>query len=234
MTLEQYESLTGITVPDSQVAVVEAQLNRVKAILETMLGYTLSPDDEGDEPRLTNLYNELGISPLECSCSSVDTDNLNPADEVEYAYRLYRYNFKDKYLFVDPFTSVHKVKLVKDGVTIKVLDPDEYRVQYGRDGIAKYIEVCDDCFCVCDCRDCVQLAVDANWCFETLPDDLLYVWADMVTYYANCKQDIKSESIGAHSYTKFDNVKPETIPTNVAVLQRYAGPYGSLTVTPTV
>ena len=229
MTLEEYETLTGTTVSASNQAVVEAQLNRVKAILETLLGYTLTPDDV-----LENLYNELGISPLECSCSSVDVDNLNPADEVEYAYRLYRYNHKDKYLFVDPFTEINKVKLVKDGVTIKVLDPDEYRVQYGRDGIGKYIEVCDGCFCVCDCDDCVQLAVDANWVFETIPDDLLYVWADMVTFYADCKQDVRSESIGAHSYTKFDKTPPETIPTNKAVLVKYAGPWGSLTKTPTV
>ena len=229
MTLDQYQTLTGITVPASQVAVVTAQLNRVQAILETMLGYTLDPDDV-----LTNLYSELGISPNECSCSSVDVDNLNPADPVEYAYRLYRYNHKDKYLFVDPFTAINKVKLVKDGVTIKVLDDDEYRVQYGKDGIAKYIEVCDDCFCVCDCKDCIQLAVDADWVWETVPDDLLYVWADMITYYADCKQDIKSESIGAHSYTKFDNTPPETTPANYAVLQRYAGPYGSVIKTPTV
>lgn len=229
MTLEQYETLTGITVSATDQAVVEAQIDRVQAILETMLGYTLTPDDV-----LTNLYNELGISPLECSCSSVDVDNLNPADAVMYAYRLYRYNYKDKYLFVDPFTAVNKVKLVKDGVTIKVLDDDEYRVQYGRDGIAKYIEVCDDCFCTCDCNDCIQLAVDADWVWETIPDDLLYVWADMITYYADCKKDVRSESIGAHSYTKFDKQAPETTPTNYAVLQRYAGPYGSIVKTPTV
>lgn len=235
MDLEQYESLTGITVPDSQVAVVTAQLDRVKAILETMLGYTLTPDDV-----LTNLYNELGISPVECSCSNVDVENLNPPDEVEFAYRLYRYNHKDKYLFVDPFSEINKVKLVKDDVTIKVLDPDEYRVQYGRDGIAKYIEVCDECFCTCECRDCIQLAVDANWLWQddlylpSIPNDLLFVWADMVTYYADCQSNIKSETIGAHSYTKFDDIAPETIPSNLAVLQRYAGPYGSIIVTPTV
>jgi hypothetical protein len=230
MTLEQYESLTGTAVPDNQVAVVTAQLNRVKAILETMLGYTLTPDNV-----LTNLYNELGISPVECSCSSVDPENLNPPDEVEYAYRQYRYNFKDKYLFVDPFTAINKVKLVQDNVTIRVLDYDEYRVQYGQDGIAKYIEVCDDCFCTCVCDDCVQLAVDADWVWQDeFPNDLLYIWADMVTYYADCKQNIKSESIGAHSYTKFDDIAPETIPTNMAVLRKYAGPYGSIIVTPTV
>jgi len=224
MDLTTYQTLTGITVPASQVAVVTAQLNRVQAILETMLGYTLS-----SELKLLNLYTELGISPVECSCSNVDIDDLLPADPVEYAYRQYRYNPKDKYLFVDPFTEIHKVKLVKDGVTIRVLAADEYRVQYGRDKIAKYIEVCDECFCTCECDSCVQLAVDANWVFDPIPDNLLYVWAEMVTYYADCKSDVKSESIGSHSYTKFDNTPAELQPQNLAVIRLYSGPYGSIT-----
>ncbi len=224
MDLEQYQELTGVTVPTAKEALYEAQLLRVQAMLETLLGYTLTPADV-----LTNLYNEEGISQQECSCSCVDTDNLNPADEVEYAYRLYRYNWKDKYLLTDPFTAVHKVKLVKDGVTVKVLDPSEYRVQYGRDNIAKYIEVCDSCYCTCDCTDCIQLAVDADWVWQDeLPNDLLYVWADMVTYYVDCKQDVRSETIGAHSYTKFDNTAPELLPNNISVLERYAGAYGTV------
>lgn len=230
MTLEEYEQLTGITVSASNESVVEAQLNRVQAVLESLLGYTLDPDNV-----LENLYNELGISPIECPCSSVDAETLNPPDDVEYAYRLYRYNNKDKYLFVDPFTAIHKVKLVKDGVTMKVLDPDEYRVQYAKDGIAKYIEVCDTCFCSCDCENCIQLAVDADWVWQDgLPLDLQYLFADMVTYYADCKTDVKSETVGAHSYTKFDNTPPEQMPNNLLILQKYAGSWGTVVKTPTV
>lgn len=229
MDLETYEELTGITVPSGQQATVEAQIRRTQRILESMLGYTLDPSliDE-------NLYNELGKSPTECPCPDVDADSLLPADDVVFAYRMYNYNHDDKYLFIDPFTEIHKVKLVKDDVTFKTFTDEEIRVQHGL--VNKYIENCKKpCACLVECR-CVQLAVDATWQFycdssigQCLPDDLLYVWADMVTYYVDCKKDVKQESIGSHSYTKFDRDKPQNELENISVLKKYAGPHGSLT-----
>lgn len=178
---------------------------------------------------------ELGKTTDECGCSNIDEDNLQDPDAVVYAYRTYLYNEKDRYLFTDPFTAVHKVKLVKDGVTVKTFTTDEYTVSYGQDGLAKFIDVnCRDCLCVCNCKSCVQLAVDATWAFETIPTDLLYVQADMVTYYADCKTDVKSETLGTHSYTKFDRREPEYLDHNLAVIKKYAGPYGSVTRVVTV
>lgn len=230
MTLEQYQILTGTTVSAANTAIVTAQLARTQAILETMLGFTLTPAE-----RNTNLYTELGKTTNECGCSNIDEDNLLPADSVTYAYRMYDYNEKDRYLFVDPMTAVHKVKLVKDGVTVKTFTTDEYTVNFDQNGLAKFIDVnCKECLCVCICKQCVQLAVDATWAFETIPDDLLYVWADMVTYYADCKTDVKSETLGTHSYTKFDRREAEFLPHNLAVIKKYAGPYGSVTKVVTV
>ena len=228
MTPEKYTELTGIAVTDE--ALITAQINRTRSMLETMLGYPLcSPKNQ------QNLYNELGKTQLECACPNVDTDNLNDPDEVESSYRLFRYDSRDKYFHVDPFTTVYKVKLVyvkpgdgDNGITLKTFDDDEIRVNIGREGLSKYIEHCQDCFCSCDCTSCIQLAVDADW-VTTMPKDLLYVWADMVTYYADCKRNIKSESVTTHSYTKFDRTIPEMEPQNLAVIKRYAGPYGSVT-----
>lgn len=233
MNLDTYEYLSGVTVPANQQASVEAQIRRTQRILESMLGFTLDPDKVA-----TNLYIETGKSPIECPCPDVDPETLLPPDEVSFAYRLYDYNHKDRYFHVDPFRTLYKVKLVKDDVTFKTFDADDIRVQYGVDGWSRFIENCQKNLCFCDC-DCVQLAVDAEWLFSCdssldssigcIEDDLLYVWADMVTYYVDCKKDVKSESIGSHSYTKFDRPEPEYEKHNLAVLRKYAGPHGSLT-----
>jgi hypothetical protein len=234
--LDKYTELTGIEVSEADENSIEAQIRRTRSMLETMLGFTLDPAKTN-----TNIYNELGKSQSDCFCPNVNTSNLLDPDEVEGSYRLFRYDKNDAYFATDPFTSLYKVKLVyvapgpdqEQGITIKTFDDDEIRTQVGRDGIAKYIQHCQTCLCSCECTDCVQLAVDADWLFEDcLPEDLLYVWADMVTYQADCKKDIKSESVTGHSYTKFDKVSPETEPQNLAIIKRYAGPYGTVSVMP--
>lgn len=237
MNLAKYQELTGVTVPASRTAIVTASLRRTRSILETMLGFTL---DTGKAQQ--NLYNEVGKTSRECSCPSVDTEDLEDPDEVEGSYRLFSYNENDTYFHIDPFVTLYKVKLVfnrqgegDDGVTIKTFDDNEIRVDTGRDGLQKYIQHCQDCLCVCGCHDCVQLAVDAEWYNETcVPLDLQYVWADMVTWYTDSRKDIKSQSIDTHSYTKFDRVTPETEPHNLLVIKKYSGPYGSVTVAPTI
>lgn len=233
MNLETYQTLTGVTVPENQQAVIKAQIKRTRAVLEDMLGFTLNSDKVAE-----NLYNEEGKTTAECACPNVDIEDLQEPDEVQYAYRLYSYNSKDKLFHVDPFTELYKVKLVHDGVTIKTFDDDEIRVNYGRYGLSKFIEACRECLCLslnCGCTDCVQLAVDAKWLWEDcLPQDLKYVWADMVTYYHDCKKDVKSETVGSHSYTKFDRRLPEDEPANLSIIKRYAGPYGSVTRTLTI
>lgn len=236
MNLAKYLELTGTTA--SNEALVEAQIKRARAELETMLGYTLCPDKVQE-----NLYNELGKTQNECACPNViDTEELDDPDDVEGGYRLFNYNPNDQYFHIDPFATIYKVKLVyvrhgegDQGITLKTFDNDEVRVHLGRDGWSKYLEHCRDCLCLCDCSGCVQLAVDADWQWtDCLPLDLLYVWADMVTYNVDCKKDVKSESIQGHSYTKFDRILPQNLAQNFAIIQRYAGPHGSATLEPTV
>lgn len=236
MDLSRYQELTGVSVATGQTGYMTAQLARAQSMLETMLGFTLTPDSV-----TTNLYNELGKSQSECACPSVGTETLDDPDDVIGSYRLFDFNGKDQYLHVDPFTTVHKVKLVymrqgeaPNGVTIRTLEDDNVRVHLGRDGWGKYIERCRTCVCVCDCHDCIQLAVDADWLYpEDLPDDLSYVLADMVTFYSDLKRNIRSETITTHSYTKFSNTAPELEPSNLSVIKKYAGPGGSVTVQPT-
>lgn len=219
---------------------VTATLARVQSMLETMLGFTLDPSLVN-----TNLYNELGKTQLECACPDVDSEDLQPADAVVNAYRLYDFNDLDQYFWIDPFKKINKVKLVyikqgsgTTGVTIKTFDDDEIRIHQGRGTLKKYLERCLSCNCQCSCTECVQLAVDAEWLWadsSEIPSDLLYVWSDMVTWYSNPKNvaGIKSESIDTHSYTRFDDKRPEFEPYNLSVIKKYAGPYGSTTVMPT-
>lgn len=229
MTTAEYTALTGIPVTSANLAMVTAQIARSRRLLEAMLGYSL--DDPND-----NQYVELGKTQSDCPCpEDVDLDDLLPADAVVYAYRLFPYNRKDSYLYIDPATAVHKVKLVKDGVTYRTLDVSDYRLNW-KNGVVKYLEQ-SKCWCLCvDCVcENVQLAVDADWLGKTdYPDDLLGVWADMVTYYSDPKYNIKSETLGPHSYNKFDGTAPQDMSAGSIILKKYAGPNGSLYRTLTI
>lgn len=226
MDIKKYTQLTGKTVSSSEEATFNATIRRTKAMLETLLGFTLKPQ---------NLYNELGKSRLDCACLNVDTSTLLPADEAEGIYKLFSYNNLDRYFHVDPFKQVYKVKLVyvqNDGEFVTIKTFNNAKAQYGRDGIGNYIEKCLECLCDCSCEDCVQLAVDADW-LDCYPDDIMYLWCDMIDYQLDCSKGLKSESIEGHSWTKADTRAPEELPHNVLLLKRYAGPYGSVAVMPT-
>lgn len=253
MDLASYQSITGITVASADETRVTAEIARSRRKLEGMLGYTLD-----SAQRETNLYNELGKTDSDYSCPIVNLDNLLAPDAVQGAYRLYNFNPLDVYQHVDPFTQLYSVKLVyvkqgasPNGVTIKTFD-DEYIRSHHSVNWSKYIQdfrgllpqsnINFSWLCSCNQRHHYQLAVDAEWGFTDIPDDLLDVWADMVTYYANDSRNLKSEDILTHSYTKFDSdeyttaqgtvkvsVGPHEIPRNRAIIQKYAGPRGFVT-----
>jgi len=230
---DKYTTLTGLSVSTSDEAAFNAQVRRTKSKLESMLGFTLSPNS-------LNLYNELGKTTSECECPDVDTSNLIEPDEVNGSYRLFKYNKADKYIFTDPFVTLYSVKLVvvrpidgNNGITLKTFDSSDVTISVGQNGISKYIENCMSDLCGCQCASCMQIAVDADWLTdECLPEDLLYIWADMITHELDCKKNIKSESIGGHSYTKAETTSPFEDNTNLSILKKYAGPNGSLSKMP--
>lgn len=230
MDLSTYQTLTGITVSSSDTARVTAELTRSRRQLEALLGYTLDPS-----LRNTNFYNELGKATTDCAYPIVDIDTLDDPDAVVTAYRLYDYNVTDKYWHIDPFTTINAVKLVyvkqganPNGVTLKTFDDEAIRAHFGKDNWSKYLEYTPNDFWTCRYDYHIQLAVDAVWGFATIPVDLQYVLADMVTYSSDLEKNIKSESILTHSYTKFDNVAPEKEYANNSVIARYAGPHGTM------
>lgn len=226
MNITDYTTLTGITVLSSNEAIVEANILRTRQILENMLGFPL------DSTYTDNQYAESGISTEECPCPST-TITLDPADAVVTAYRLFPYNSKDKYLAIDPCTTINNVKLVKDKVTYRKYKTDEYRADYER-GLIKYLELVECWCCPCLCNY-VQLAVDAVWVWEpsSIPADLNSIWADMVTYYSDQKKDVISESMGPHSYRKGNIVPPQERTENLHIIKKYSGVLGIVRQIPT-
>lgn len=238
MDLSKYQELTGLTVSSTQTAPVTAKIKQVRHQLEQLLGFPLTPSN------LKNLYTELGKVADGDFWAFFDidtiTDNLLPPDDVVYAYRLYDFDWNDKYIHLDPFITVNAVKLVYNDVTLKTFNPNEVRTEVGQGGLSKYIEVINRFGFLrrnFNWQD-VQLAVDADWMMQDkAPYDLLYLWAEMVTFYSDPKSNVQSEQIGlrgGHHYSKFVREIPEQLPRNASILSQYAGPYGSVTRTPTI
>lgn len=224
MTIEQYEEITGTQVTDATGT--EASIKRVQYLLEDMLGYSL--DEEESE---VNHYFEKGKSQGECIIPS-DDSSLLPPDPVEGSYRLFPYNTHDEYLSIDPTVEIHAIKLVvvrpgskPNGITVKTYNNDQVNVEFTR-GVSKYIEICRECLCFCECRDCVQLAIDADWLQPQ--QDLLFVWAEMVQYDLDCNKGIKRKTIGPHSTEWFESMNPIDSVRIKRILEKYAGPNGSL------
>lgn len=234
MDIIKYEKLTGLTVAEADKPAITAQIRRTKSKLEAMLGYSLTK-------KTVNEYEEKGKNKNDCDFygiinDAINDEDLDPADEVIGSYRLFPYDPRDRYFMTDPFIRVHAVKLVAlrvgedpNGITHKTFSEHRVRVEKGGN-TSKYIERCPTCLCSCRCDEtCLQLAVDADWLNEDcLPDELMYIWADMVTYYNDCNVDVKSETLGTHRYEKFDRGVPQELSENVAILKKYAGPHGSL------
>lgn len=236
MTRGEYEEITGLSVPDSRANFMAAQIQRSQTILEDLLGFTLDPDGAKE-----NLYTEAGISQTDWAwdCFSPDT-NLLPADPVIGAYRVFDFNQLDKFHQVDPFITAYAVKLIHGDVTVHEFT--NYTISQGSRGIKKYLKLTEGLYpnlwggayynppriwpryC-----EHLQLAVDADWLTtdSNVPWELQQVLASMATFYGNPKRLIKSESIGAHSYSLTDQNAPEEDKApNLKIIQRWAGPAG--------
>lgn len=240
MNLEKYKELTGLTVATSQEARVKATIRRTKNQLETLLGFSLNPK---------NLYTEKGKVSFEGTVPTLDDlDNLlEPDEEQGSGIKLFPYKETDEYLHVDPFTNIYHVKLVtplNDSEFVTVLDLDEAVADYGRDGIGKYIKRQGYWFrwswyaWALEYREGLMVAVDADW-IDCYPDDLLYLWADMVQYYGNPNYSVmgslKSEAVTGHSWSRGNagggnqgDIAPESLPSSKLLLARYAGPFGAV------
>lgn len=241
MDLDTYTELTGNVVDPEDIVAVTAQIRQCKSILEGMLGYTLDKKKAG-----INQYFEKGIAKVQCPFRGLISDlsnlELDPPDDVIGSYRLFPYNKSDKLFEVDPFTKLYKVKLVflqsgdidDNGITHKVFSDGKIRI-HKTGNVSKYIERCNECICTCNCDNCVQLAIDADWLNEScLPEELMYVWAEMVENYVDPSRDILEETLGTHRYKRAESKPVETLDETLKIISKYAGPNGSVNQTITV
>lgn len=229
MDVQVYERLTGKSVAKDKVQYFQAQIDRVQSKLENILGYTLAPQ---------HIYSELGKTKQECVCpNSPESADLLPPDAVQGIVKIFPYNWKDQYLMVDPFYQVYKVKLGRivgnnQFITLKTFDEFDQKMMSG--GIGKAIEKCSGCLCSCECKDCVQLVVDADWVDfsdkgRSVPNDLLYLLCDMVDYYTDESRKYQSESVTGHSWTRgSENIAPEKEEDALILLSRFTGPFGQV------
>lgn len=193
--------------------------------IEKAVGYPLNPSS------WDNMYLEIGKTREECACPDVDTDLDDPdtySGTATNYYRIFDWYASDRFIPIDPASSISHVKLIRDGVTYKTFTADEFRAQWinGDPKYTKYLAITDDCWygfpkCWRDMN--VQVAVQAEWMDVT--DELEDVAADFTAWEANDKQNIQSESLGAHSYSKFSDGNPMTV--HASILQEWAGPNGS-------
>lgn len=236
MNLETFEELTGTSTTDGRRAKVTAMIDRCRAKLETKLGYPLDP-----KKVMKNLYTESGKLPGDGFFAlSIDFDNitLEPADSVVGAYRVFNFNQIDQYLHIDPFSAIHAVKLVRGSLTLRTLDADDFSVVTSRDGLSRFLELTWPLWRTWYSAygwTGFQLAVDADWLWpetdegaQDIPDDLLGIWADQVTWLSDDTRLIKSENRGTRSYTKFDITALLDDPSVGQTLSAYAGPHGTL------
>lgn len=213
---QKYTELTGFSINTNNQARIYAAIEKVQYILEDLLGYTLNEDER--------------------------TTNYIPSLTPTTAYRLFPVRFNDVNHHIDPATAITTIKLMKNGAVEDTIESTEYTAINDR-GFYKYfvinqaltlnrvwypfkkIIVCAD--------DYYEWGVDAIWCHATdLPNSLMSVFADMVTFYARTNKEIKSETLGSHSYTKFDQKAPEEIEMNRKIITRFAGPKGSINKNP--
>lgn len=207
MNINTYQQLSGITVSTANAELIEGQIVKSQALLEELLGFSLDPDQR--------LVNHLtGVTPT-------------------YAFRYFDLRHEDVYLTIDPATAVQEIRIVRGTETVRTLEATDYRLHH-KNGFIRHIERVGG-FCDPNYLKALpvfsQLAVDADWMFETLPTDLLVVWAEMVADYTDLNRNIKSQTLGPHSYTKFE--RKDIADTHRSVLTKYAGANGSINKLPT-
>jgi len=244
--LTKFTELTGIQVPAGQEAKYTAVIRRTKSVLESMLGYSLKPK---------NLYTEKGKVQYEGFIPMEDFNFLLPPDEEEGTYKLFPYKESDRYFHIDPYNNVYKAKLVvptNDNEFVTILDLDNVVANKNAGGIGKFIERYWQWFTwqwydswklryYAISEQGLMLAVEADW-LNCYPDDLMYVWADMVMYYTDPNYsilgNIATESIEGHSWSRVNRASatgalaPEYQAENVQILQRYTGPFGTIARNP--
>jgi hypothetical protein len=232
LDLSEYIEISGLAVKDSQRGFVTANIKKAQFMIESALGFTLDA-----ERAAQNLYTETGQAPSDSwICGGSDADLLPADTEPDEVYRLFTAaepvsQFSLSALTrIDPCTAISKAKLVHGTVNVHTFTTSELALLTGQSGYGRMVNLEAIFPYPCRCGHQLQVAVSADWLGlddDQLPDDLLSVWADLVTWLSDRTRNIKSENRGTRSYTKTEIKSPLEDPINKSILDGYAGPRGT-------
>jgi hypothetical protein len=232
LELSEYIEIAGVDVKDSQRAFVTANIAKARYQLESALGFPLTA-----ERAEQNLYTETGQAPDDnWICGGSDADLLPAESEPDEKHRLFTAGeplntFSLTALTrIDPCTAISKIKLVHGTVNVHTFATSELALLTGQNGFSRLLDLAVIFPNPCRCQHRLQVAVSADWLGvedDQLPDDLLSVWADLVTWLSDKTRNIKSENRGTRSYTKAESKSPLEDPANRSILESYAGPRGT-------
>lgn len=245
MTIAEYQTLTGVTVSETDTPRMKAAIRRSEVKLEALLGYSLTKQKTWTELGKMQFNGLVPFPSLPVSDQVVD--NLLSADEATGDLQLFNFDELDTHIRINPAKEVYRAKIVlpvNEDEFITIYDLENATPYLNNAGLvtaitryyAWYTWAWYSTLSLVD-RSGLMLAIDAeyvNVCDASRYPDLAYLLADMVTYYSDPNYslmgNIRSESIDSHSYSRAstgktpDEAAPEGQGTSRLIIEKYAGP----------
>ena len=245
MTIAELQALTGITVPDTDVARMKAVIRRSETRLETLLGYSLTKQNRWTE---LGKVRASGSTPFPSLPVRDDVlSSLKDADEQTGDYQLFNFDELNTHIRINPAREVYKAKIVlpvNRDEFITILDLQNGTPYLNAAGLVVAISRYANWFTSPWYSHLsgfhkanLMLAVDADYvnvCDANKYPDLAYLLADMVTYYSDPNYSVmgvvRSESIDSHSYSRAstgktpDEAAPQGQSSAKITIAKYAGP----------
>lgn len=245
MTIAEYQTLTGKTVPDADTTRIKATIRRAETKLGGLLGYSLSK-----QKRWTELgkVQYSGLTPLPSLPVSDDViNNLTAADDATGEIQLFNFDELDKHIRINPAKEVYSAKVVlpvNEDEFITIYDLKNGTPYLNAAGLVTAITRYYEWFTwtwwstlTLGNRSHMMLAVDADFvkvCDSPEMEEVAYLLTDMVDYYGDSGYSVlgnlQSESMDSHSYSRAslgtnpDNAAPEGRMSSKKIIERYAGP----------
>lgn len=258
LDISDYRAITGLELAEEEeIAAYKVANRRATNYLYRLLGWRCN---------YRGSFEETAISTDSTSCPTEEQyaqyledaeayPFFKPAGSVNGDYKLFPFHPEDTNYLIDPATAVYAIKLVKvrpgdsnQFFTVLELSPDDWEQKNnismlsGTSPLVRWIEICKPFFDTTESqRKCWTLCVDGDW-LRTLPDDLKFVLAELISCYINTptKIDINgsspypvaSESVDGHSVSYATSVKASTpdsiVNENGDIISKYIGPYSPL------
>jgi len=244
MTIAEYQTLTGVTVPEADIPRMTAAIRKSEAKLENLLGYSLSKQKTWTELGKVQYDGLVPFPSLPVSDEVID--NLSAPDDETGDIQLFNFDELDKHIRINPAKEIYRAKVVlpvNEDEFITIYDLENGLPYLNEAGLVVAVTKYNNWFTwtwwnslLYAERSNLHLAVEAEYtdvCDVNKSKDLAYLLADMVTYYSDpgysVLGNITQEAIDSHSYSRSslgtdpDSAAPEGRGSSKAIIARYAG-----------